>query len=63
MARPPFRAAPNQAAPKSDEEIAADAMRDIYANVTDARAIWKDYDLRYVTQRILRAIKDAKGNQ
>ena len=52
MARPPE---------KSDEELAADAMRDIYANVTDARSTWKDYDLLYVTQRILRAIREAKG--
>jgi hypothetical protein len=46
--------------PRSDEEIAAEAMRDIYANVTDARGTWRDYDMKYVTQRILRAIGEAK---
>jgi hypothetical protein len=51
MARPPE---------KSDEDIAAEAMKDIYANVTDARQSWRDYDMRYVVQRILRAIREAK---
>ena len=58
MARPPFRAAGSV---KPDEDIAAEAMRDIYGNVTNARGTWADYDIRYVLQRILRAIKEAKG--
>jgi hypothetical protein len=47
--------------PRSDEDIAAEAMRDIYGNITDARRTWHEYDLRYTMQRILRAIKQAKG--
>jgi hypothetical protein len=47
--------------PKTVEEIANDAMQDIYMNVTDARGIWRDYDLRYVLQRILRALREAKS--
>ena len=35
-------------------------MQDIAGNVT-GRDQWKDYDERYVTQRILRAIREAKG--
>ncbi len=45
-------------APKTDEEIATVAMQDIYTNVTGARGIWADYDMRYVLQRILRAIRE-----
>jgi hypothetical protein len=47
--------------PHTDEQIATDAMRDIYGNVTDARTSWRDYDLRYVTQRILRAYQGGEG--
>ena len=47
--------------PKSDEDIANAAMQDIYTNVTSARESWRDYDMRYVLQRILRAIREAKG--
>jgi hypothetical protein len=36
-------------------------MQDIYMNVTDARGIWRDYDLRYVLQCILRALREAKS--
>jgi hypothetical protein len=46
--------------PRTDEEIAKTAMLDIAGNVT-GRDQWKDYDERYVTQRILRAIREAKG--
>ena len=46
--------------PRTDEEIARAAMQDIAGNVT-GRDQWKDYDERYVTQRILRAIREAKG--
>jgi hypothetical protein len=60
MTRPPFRAAPNQVAPKTDEEIAHTAMHDIKANATGAADQWKPYDERYVLQRILRAIREAK---
>jgi hypothetical protein len=47
--------------PQSDEEIANAAMQDIYTNVTSARESWRDYDMRYVLQRILRAIREAKS--
>ena len=43
-----------------DERIAADAMREIYANVTGARGAWHEHDMRYVLQRILQAISEAK---
>ena len=46
--------------PRADEEIAKAAMRDIAGNVT-GRDQWKDYDERYVTQRIIRAIREAQG--
>jgi hypothetical protein len=46
--------------PKSDEDIANAAMQDIYTNVTSARESWRDYDMRYALQRILRAIREAK---
>ena len=46
--------------PKSDDEIATTAMRDIAGNVS-GKDQWKDYDERYVLQRILRAIREAKG--
>jgi hypothetical protein len=42
----------------SDEKAAADATRDIAANVTGGRE-WKPYDTKYVRGRILRAIRDA----
>jgi len=58
MAREPFRV---PGAVKPDEQIADAAMKDIYANVTGARGGWADYDMQYVIQRILRAIKEAKG--
>jgi hypothetical protein len=51
MAKPP---------PRTDEEIAKAAMLDIAGNVT-GRDQWKDYDERYVTQRSLHAIREAKG--
>ena len=47
--------------PHTDEQIATDAMRDIYGNVTGARGTWAEYDMRYVIQRILRAIREAKA--
>ena len=47
--------------PKTVEEIANDAMQDIYMNVTDAPGIWRDYDLRYVLQCILRYLREAKS--
>ena len=49
--------------PKSDEDIANAAMQDIYTNVTSARESWRDYDMRYVLQRIIRAIHEAKTPQ
>jgi len=49
MAKPP---------PRTDEEIAKAAMRDIAGNVT-GRDQWKDYDERYVTQRIF--TRDTRG--
>lgn len=51
MAKPP---------PRTDEEIATAAMRDIANNITGKDG-WKDYDKHYVLQRILRAIKEATG--
>jgi hypothetical protein len=50
-----------EATPKPDEQIAAEAMRDISRNVS-GKDQWRDYDERYVTQRILRAIQQGKGN-
>lgn len=47
--------------PQSDEDIANAAMQDIYTNVTSARESWRDYDMRYVLQRIIRAIREAKS--
>jgi hypothetical protein len=41
-----------------DEKAAAAATHDIMANVTDGHN-WRDYDLKYVRNRILRAIRDA----
>ena len=46
--------------PRTDEEIATAAMLDLAGNVA-GHDQWKDYDERYVTQRILRAIREAKG--
>lgn len=46
--------------PKSDEYIAGEATRDIAGKVS-GRDQWRDHDERYVIQRILRAIRDAKG--
>jgi len=57
MAREPLKA---HGSVKHEEDIAAEAMRDIYGNVTGARQSWRDHDMRYVLQRILRAIKEAK---
>lgn len=57
MGRPPFRVGPKP----NDEEIAKAAMQDIRANVTDAADQWKPYDEKYVLERILRAIREAKG--
>ena len=48
-------------APRTDEEIAKAAMQDIRANVTGAADHWKDYDEKYALDRILRAIREAKG--
>ena len=36
-------------------------MQDIRANVTGAADQWKPYDEKYVLDRILRAIREAKG--
>ena len=51
MAQPP---------PRTDEEIARAAVHDIAGNVT-GREPWREYDQRYVFQRILRAIREAKA--
>ncbi len=50
---------PTVVAKKSDEAIASEAMRDIGGNVS-GKEQWRDYDERYVVQRILRAIREAK---
>ena len=47
--------------PQSDEDIANAAMQDIYTNVTSAKRMMRDYDMRYVLQRIIRAIREAKS--
>jgi hypothetical protein len=44
-----------------DRDDPFDAMRDIYRNVTNARGTWAEYDMRYVLERILRAIREAKA--
>jgi hypothetical protein len=61
MARPPFRTDPNRAEPKADEDIATTATHDIKANGTGAADQWQPYDEKYVRERILRAIRQAKG--
>jgi hypothetical protein len=57
MGRPPFRVGPKP----SEEEIAKAAMQDIRANVTGAADHWKDYDEKYALDRILRAVRETKG--
>jgi len=47
-------------APRTDEEIAKALMHDIRLNV-GGKKIWADYDEKYVLERILRAIREAKG--
>ena len=44
-----------------DRDDPFDALRDIYRNVTNARGTWAEYDMRYVLERILRAIREAKA--
>ena len=46
--------------PKSDDEIAKAALDDIQGNIHVLKTL-AEYDQRYVLQRILRAIREAKG--
>ena len=43
-----------------DEKASAEAAHDIMANVTGGDT-WREYDEKYVRQRILRAIREVGG--